>query len=358
MPEGKHLLFFISTTAVGGAETNVLKIARELQARGYVIFLSFLEDEGPLLSLIDFEVRGKLHTGLYYKQPWAFYKSYRRFIKTEKIEVVFHFGLKVELISRLLAKSFGVQKIISNIRSTDDWRKWYHTLLDRMTASSVDLWVANSGAGKAAFVRREKIPSDKVEVIYNFQEKPVAPTPYITPTGELLKIGVLANILAKKGYFDLLKVSKCLSEKGIKHQFIFAGADKTEGAFFKAIEQQGLQEQFRYLGYISDKAHFFSLFDIFMLPSYLEGMPTVLLEAMCYGRPIVSTNVGGIPEMITHDGNGFMTSPGNIDGLTQGIIKIKKGRGVDYVRNGYERLTQQFGKETLLKKWVEVIESK
>lgn len=62
--------------------------------------------------------------------------------------------------------------------------------------------------------------------------------------------------------------------------------------------------------------------DVFFLPSYNEGMPMSVLDAMGYGLPVVSTNVGGIPKIV-HDGeNGYCCDPGNVNRFAKGITKI------------------------------------
>ena len=62
--------------------------------------------------------------------------------------------------------------------------------------------------------------------------------------------------------------------------------------------------------------------DVFFLPSYNEGMPMSVLDAMGYGLPVVSTNVGGIPKIV-HDGeNGYCCDPGNVNQFAKGITEI------------------------------------
>jgi glycosyltransferase involved in cell wall biosynthesis len=58
---------------------------------------------------------------------------------------------------------------------------------------------------------------------------------------------------------------------------------------------------------------------IFVLPSYAEGVPVVLMEAMAAGRPVVTSHITGIPELVEDGASGFLTEPGDIDALTQAI---------------------------------------
>ncbi|WP_421941586.1 glycosyltransferase family 4 protein [Pedobacter sp.] len=350
-----NILFFFSSTVVGGAETNILKISRELSKDGYRVCWCYLVNDGPLLQLVDFELTDHLETGLFYRSPKAFYKAYKSFIKKNQIDVVLNFGLRAEIGSRLISKRLGVKKIISNIRSTDDWRKWYHTALDRITKSSVDLWVSNSIAGKEVFQKRERIDGDKIEVIYNFYEPPRNFEADIEQVkSDVLRIGVLANITKEKGYFDLIDLSKELDSLGIKHKFIYAGMDKLDGALQIQIDRNGLSERFEYLGYIDDKRFFFNKIDVFILPSYLEGMPTVILEAMAFSKPVVSTKVGGIPEIIDNGKNGYVCLPGDIKCFAKAIMNINDGKSETF-ELAVEHKLKAFSKDIIMMKWKTVL---
>lgn len=351
----KNILFFFSSTVVGGAETNILKISRELTKFGYKVFWAVLVNDGPLFQQIDFDLAGKIEVGLFYKKPFSFLKSYKNFVKANNIDIVFNFGLRVELISRLVSKQIGVKKIVSNIRSTDDWRKNYHVLLDRFTQRNVDIWVSNSIAGKNVFHRREKIPLSKIEVIYNFFE-PSIPDKDASRNryeNEVLNIGVLANITKEKGYFDLIDLSIKLNSINISHKIIYAGKDKTQGGFTNELVKRNVDDHFKYLGYIDDKEAFFNQIDIFLLPSYLEGMPTVLLEAMSFKKPIVATNVGGTPELIEED-KGVLLNPGDINGFTAAILRIINENGPVYMK-AYDEQLAKFEKQMIMKKWQDLI---
>ncbi|WP_276348732.1 glycosyltransferase family 4 protein [Daejeonella sp. JGW-45] len=351
----QNILFFFSSTTVGGAETNIIKISRELSHRGHSIYWCFLVDNGPMLQLADFNLK-VLETGLYYKDFFRFRKKYVDFIKANQIECVLNFGLRVEIISRLLSKAAGARKIISNIRSTDDWRKFHHTLLDRMTSFSVDHWVSNSNAGKLIFHRRERIPLHRIEVIYNFIDLQRKGISIVPSANKKIHIGVLANITAEKGYLDLIPLSKLLIQNGIDHVFVCGGKDMLNKRFHQALVDNNIEHHFDLRGYISDKSSFFSSLNLFLLPSYLEGMPTVILEAMSMGIPVISTKVGGIPELIEDGVNGYLFQPGDIQAALDSIIlMLQRGQNKKISENAFKRL-DQFSKSFIIDKWEKVIQ--
>lgn len=353
----KNILFFFSSTSIGGAETNILKISRELSFRGYNIFWCYLNNTGPMLDFVDFEVK-ILQAEFNANSVFKYIKNYLNFIKENQINCVLNFGLRVEFISRILSKFGGIRLIISNIRSTDDWRKFYHTLLDKLTSFSVDTWVANSLAGKQAFHFREGIPLEKINVIYNFIEPAYSLSEKINILKKsdcIVYIGILANITREKGYFDLIPISKKLNKFGIKHKFVCAGNDMLNNLFHNEVSKQDLKNNFTFLGFISDKEYFFSLIDIFLLPSYLEGMPTALLEAISYGKPVISTNVGGTVELIEDRVNGFLVNPGDIDKFVDTIIILLNNEIYYEIKKNAATSLEHFSKEKIIALWENVI---
>ncbi|RFS23954.1 glycosyltransferase [Chitinophaga silvatica] len=354
----KNVLFFCSITSIGGAETNIIKLIKELTTKGYKVHLASLQNTGPMLDHCASDLISFTEIGLYYKTPKKSYNLYKQLLLKNKIDIVFNFGLRVELFSRTVSKSINPNiKVISNIRSTDDWRKFYHIWLDRITSKNVDKWVSNSEAGRQITITREKYPASKIEVIYNYIE--VSRRQSNSPMrSDRISIGILANIKALKGYFDLIKVSKRLVEQGVPHKFICAGVDYTNGDFEKAISDMGVANNFELKGYIKDKDTFFEEIDIFILPSYLEGLPTCLLEAMAFSKPVICTNVGGNQELVHDKVNGFVHAPGDIKGFTNSITQLIDDPLLrdKFIDNGHKFIHERFEKSKCLAQWIAVIE--
>ena len=91
---------------------------------------------------------------------------------------------------------------------------------------------------------------------------------------------------------------------------------------------------------------------IFLLPSYQEGIPMSILEAMSYKLPVISTHVGGIPELIEDGVNGYLIHPGDIDSLEDRINKLiqSKSLRIRMGESGYQRFLADFQISILLKK--------
>ena len=346
------ILFFFSTTRIGGAETNILKIAQELDKNGYEIHFASLLNDGPLLSMINFNLRSYTEIGDFYKHPMQALLRCKKIYRDYHPDIISNFGLRVELFSRIIFRCLGAKMIVSNIRSIDTDKTKKQIFLDRITSFLVDHWVSNSEAAKSIYHAREKYPLHKISVIYNFIERI---DEHNLPKQFNYRIGVLANIRECKGHCDLIPLCLELKRRNIVPHFYLGGIDNMNGKLQKEVAEMHLESHFTYLGYVENKRVFFSNIDIFLLPSYMEGMPTVVLEAMNYGVPVIATTVGGIPEQIEDGENGFLCAPGDIGSFATSILKLHSEiLRLKFICNSYKVLDEKFSRKLVIEKWKSV----
>lgn len=356
----KNILFFFSTTKIGGTETNFLGLAEDLNYYGCDIFVLTAKNDGPLFEKFKSFAKDIRTIELKKINQLSNVLQYRDFISRNNIDIVFNCGLKVEIFSRLFSHIFKVNKVISNIRSTDDWRRFYHTLLDRLTQFGVDIWVSNSKAGLNTFSKREKIDMNRSLVIYNYVKEFNPTKSKVCGINEqlLITIGILANLKEGKGFEDLIEIAKELYSLGTNNfLFLIGGMDYSNGRIPGKLKNSIYSEHFKLIGFVNDKQDFFDQIDIFFLPTYWEGFPTSILEAMNHGKPVVSTKVGGIPEMIEHEYNGYLSEPGRVKLFAHHIQKLSSSNELCnyFVDNSYKILEEKFTRSIVLKKWINIL---
>lgn len=135
----------------------------------------------------------------------------------------------------------------------------------------------------------------------------------------LLYVGTFTH---RKGVLDLLKAVKLLTIESKTVKLILVGAGQLESEIRKLIEGCNLQGRVELPGYIGEIERlkkFYQRADIFVLPSYMEGFPRVLYEAMSQSLPIVTADVGSIPVLLQDRGNAVFFKPGDIEGLQEAI---------------------------------------
>ena len=89
----------------------------------------------------------------------------------------------------------------------------------------------------------------------------------------------------------------------------------------QAVEQEGLSDRIRLLGWRDDVPELLAAFDGFLLTSHFEGLPRVVLQATAAGRPVVATAVDGTPEVIEDGVSGWLAAAGDVDGLASAVLE-------------------------------------
>lgn len=149
---------------------------------------------------------------------------------------------------------------------------------------------------------------DNAVVVGNgVDEKIFIPAKEKSEENYILYVGRLSY---RKGLFDLLKCAEQICQD-YDVKFVLVGKGELEGKLKKKIKEEGLQDKVVLLGHIEHKKliHLYQNSMIFVLPSHYEGLPTVLLEAMSCGLPLVATAVSGCVYVIKHEYNGLLVPP-------------------------------------------------
>ncbi|AFY59071.1 glycosyltransferase [Rivularia sp. PCC 7116] len=139
-----------------------------------------------------------------------------------------------------------------------------------------------------------------------------------------IKFGFCGRIGSRKGTFDLIQAFATMPQSlRERSELIIAGDGDIEPAC-RLVEKLEIKDRVRFLGWIDSQARekLLTDIDIFVLPSYNEGLPMALLEAMAWGLPVVVTPVGGIPELITSAENGLLVAPGDIQQLSKNMQQL------------------------------------
>lgn len=184
---------------------------------------------------------------------------------------------------------------------------------------------------------RSNFDNTMVEVLENIVDQPVPP-PTVKQTAKLQML-FLGEIGERKGIFDLIEAIAVKKEYFSGLLRLRIGGKGDTGRLSNLVDRHGLQEIVSFEGWVSGihKDSLLGEADVYVLPSYNEGLPISILEAMSYGLPVISTNVGGIPEVVHDRVNGFVIAPGDITTLAERIQQLV----------GNPVLRVQMGKESL-----------
>ncbi|MEH7512318.1 glycosyltransferase family 4 protein [Gottfriedia acidiceleris] len=147
---------------------------------------------------------------------------------------------------------------------------------------------------------------------------------------KIKQIVFMGKVSESKGIYDVIEVIKITKLKKIKCKFKIAGNGTPNDLkkFNDAIIKNRLEDYIEYVGWVSseDKIKLLSSSDIFILPSHFEAFGIVFLEAMYFGLPIISTNVGGIPEVVINNQNGFLVSSKSPEDLFNSLMTLLENK--------------------------------
>lgn len=155
------------------------------------------------------------------------------------------------------------------------------------------------------------VEEDKIRVLNNIVLPPVAAN--VRHDDGKLHLLYMGEISNRKGAFDLLKAVSDNKDYFKDKLILRMGGNEVDGDVRTYIREHGLERFVSYEGWISGqkKTDCLTWADVYILPSYNEGLPIAILEAMSYSHPVISTSVGGIPEVVKDGGNGMLVRPGN-----------------------------------------------
>jgi colanic acid/amylovoran biosynthesis glycosyltransferase len=182
----------------------------------------------------------------------------------------------------------------------------------------------------------ERFPdrADRVHRIYNgldlgeFRRADFSSTPPL-----IIAVG---RLIPKKGFNDLIRACAFLAERGKSFRCEIIGEGPLANELREQIDELGLQDDAVLAG---AKPQFqlrerLAGANVFVLPSVIDpdggmdNLPTVIMEAMATGLPVVSTNIGGIPEMVTENENGFLVQPGDAAAMADAIERVISDRSL------------------------------
>lgn len=296
-----------------------------------------------------------------------------RFLAKEKFDVVHTHTSKAGLLGRFAARLAGAPLVVHTPHGHvffgyfGPLKTKIFILLEKLANRMADRIVALTHREKADYISYRTCPEEKIAVIHSgvelnqFQESTLAEKTKLKkeiglPENSIV-VGTVGRLVPVKGPGFLIMASLAILPRHPHTYFLFAGDGPLKDNLQKRASETGEEKNIVFLGWRDDIAHILSIFDIFCLPSLNEGMGRVLVEAMAHGIPIVASDVGGIPDLVTHGKNGFLVPPKNPWELAKYIqILIEDEEKRKKMGEAGKKMAQRFSHENMVKKIAELYE--
>lgn len=326
-----------------GGQNQVLLTARGMAERGHAVLVACLA-QGALL--------GRARTAGLDVEPLRFTgdlspaalpglrRAVRRF-EPDAVQVHDPHGLFPAIVARRAgAGLFATRRVDFPLRGLASRLKY--RACRRVIAVSRSI---------ASVLRAGGLPETAIQVVYEGVEDRVA-----LPGGrELLRqlgvpadatvVGNVAALTDHKDHATLLLAAARVVAREPRAVFVVAGDGERRAELEAQARALGLGERLLMLGFRDDLDRLIPAFDVFCLSSRLEGLGTSILDAMCFGRPVVATRAGGIPEAVVDGESGWLAGVADPEGLAQALLQAlaspdeRAARGAAGRRRFAERFT-------------------
>jgi len=360
------VLHLIATNFFGGPEKQIIEHLKRLNPILFRGLLGSFQEWGEPNELLAMAGRqGLPHYSIPMYGPFDFRAQFHlnRIISNEGIDILVTHHYKSCVMGWVAGRKFGIPVLAYSRGYTAESRKMaFYYWLERQFLKRVSGVVAVS-AGQAKRLREYGIKPANFWVVHNAISANDTPTD--NPSGkhakllEILQIPANAKLIVTAGRLSPEKGQQFLVEAipGVRKErndayFMFCGNGPMTDKIMQLAKDLGIFDRCRFLGFRRDLADIFPVMDLMVLPSLSEGLPNVVLEAFAAAKPVVASNVGGVPEVVEEDVSGYLVPPGSPEPLTRAILRMlddpakMKSMGAA----GYERVKRDFTFESQTQK--------
>jgi len=349
------ILHLTGSPFFGGPERLMLGLAQSLPESCRSAFALFA-DHGSSRAfgrqLLD---QGMETTTLTYDTPQlpAMVRELTSRLREWDVDVLCCHGYKADLVGLMAARRAGVPAIaMSHGWTAETWKVRVYEALDRACLRRMARVVCVS-AGQAEKVRRAGVRPDRGTVIRNavraerFDRVDPADRQVLEgmfPHAPARIIGSAGRLSPEKGFDMLVEAAAIVARSDPGAGFVHFGDGPLRQAIRRRIGELGLEQRFILAGLRDDLDRFLPHWDLSVLPSFTEGLPTVVLESYAAGVPVVATAVGGTPEAVADGVDGYLVQPGDPTALARRILDLlgADDRRREMGRLGRRRIRAEF----------------
>jgi len=270
------------------------------------------------------------------------------------------------LLGGIAAKILNIKTVVYLGGRLNDINPLFAKILYSIWNKIADIIIPNCEAVLQDFIK--SIPNSKkcISVVPNLIDtslyKPSLKSNRIVKEFELEPttkvVTLIGSIYPLKGihiYLQSIDFLNGLGVHNIQYWLIGERLEAHKDYFLKIshmVSEMSLNKCFKYLGVREDISEILSCTDILVVPSFSEGLPNVILEAQACCVPVIASDVGGIPELISHQQTGLLVTPGDWKALGHAIINLLRNDDLRsiIVKNAYNNITKKYDPSVVVDK--------
>jgi len=330
------VLQIVEDLKVGGLERVIASIVSGINNNDFESAIWCLSNGGSIAEELiakGFKVRVLRLTS--YHQPANIIRL-ACMMRRERFHVIHTHGYFAGTFGRLGAILGGIPVIFTHVHSTYYAYTKRHKLVEKILSRFTEKVICVSRAVQDFVVNQEGISDSKTCVIYNGSE--VSPEFVNFETDSSSKvisnldrhnvvIIIVASLTENKGHRILLEAIKQFDKEGDNVQLMIVGDGPLRMKLVEYVHELGISGRVIFTGQRKNVGPFLKASHIFVLPSiHREGLSIAVIEAMAAGLPVVGTSVGGLPEVIANQFNGFIVKPSDSYELYRALKQLVDDR--------------------------------
>ncbi len=269
-----------------------------------------------------------------------------------------------KMVSKKIYHIFRVHTYI-NCSFISSYKKFLYHALSKLLSRFVDLYLPISKVNYDELCKYSRINKKKIRILHDG----VRDMSKATSSGDFdyYSLIMIANLVYGKGHDVAIRALAELVAKDKKYNITFIGSTDVDNGndeyslngFNKLAKELNVLDNIKFLGYIKDVTSVLKDKSIFILPSYSEGTPNCLLEAMSAKKIVVASSVGGVPEFVEDSVSGFLHENKNYHELANKVLKIKKlPKSIinEIADNGYNTWLNEYNVEKICEEFKKIYE--
>lgn len=366
-----RLLFAVDSRfpGLGGAESQALKLAQALREQGALV--EFVTPRVSKSQALEETHHGFTITRIDYPQiRWLGSLIVMARFARYLIANADRFDAVHVHITHLMAAAAGFARSRSALPVTTKISGFYEFeggVLDASVRFKPLNYLIRRGLTYVDFVQTISVQTRTKLLDAGFTEKQIQFVPNGIDTRYIpeprvrsndIRIGYCGRLRKVKGVHVLLEGFALLKQShSTKHfQLVIAGAGETQDALQLQAEALGIADDIEWLGTIEDTMTFLGSIDFYVQPSFAEGLPNSVMEAMITQRPVVATNIGGNNDLVTHDASGVLFEAGDAQGLANQLARLIENPELAsrVAIAGRELMIERYGFESVMRQLAEL----
>ncbi len=353
------VIHLVEDMKIGGAERVIADVAEGLDRNRYDVRVWCITRGGDTADeLTEKGIAVKILGISSYHNPLKILKL-KRLLREAAPDIVHTHGYFASVIGRLSAQKAGVPVILTHVHSTYWDYKKRHVLMERKLSRFTHKIICCSKAVEN-FVRDfEKIGNEKTAVIYNGveeerfcqRENTLSIRAEFGIDENAPIIGTVSSLTPPKGHEYLVQAASLVKEEFPSAKFLIVGDGPLRTKLEDLAKNLNIHPDILFTGTRKDVPKILSVMDVFVLPSsFREGLGIAIIEAMAAEKPVVATDIGGIPEAVQQGKTGFLVPPGDPGALAQAVIELLRNpeKAREMGKKGHIRFKEKFTRKHML----------